>query len=77
MDLNKISTTIKDTSRSIYIQLLAGKTSQSDQLKDDIKDLENALIDLKTVMALENSGYIIQRCQESDLKGLAQREAMR
>lgn len=76
MDLHRISTTIKDTSRSIYIQLLAGKVSDSEQLKKDIKEIENALVALKALIALEQSGYSLTQNQTSDLKGLAQREQM-
>ena len=76
MDLNRISTTIKDTSRAIYIQLLAGKVADSEQLKKDIKEIENALVALKALIALEQSGYSFQPNQVSDLKGLAQREQM-
>lgn len=75
MDLNNISTTIKDTSRSIYIQLMAGKISAGDQLDKDIKDLEQAISGLKRILDLERSGYT--QIIKSDLKGLAQREAMR
>lgn len=74
MDLNNISTTIKDTSRSIYIQLMAGKISAGDQLDKDIKDLERAISGLKLILDLERSGYT--KIIKSDLKGLAQREAM-
>lgn len=68
MDIQTISTTIKDTSRSIYIQLLAGKTKDSESLINDIKCLEDSLSLLKSLIMLDNT---------SDLKGLAQREAMR
>ena len=76
MNLNRISTTIKDTSRSIYIQLLAGKVSDSEQLTKDIREIENALVALKAVIALEQSGYSLPSGQTSDLKGLAARESM-
>lgn len=76
MELNRISTTIKDTSRAIYIQLLSGKVADSEQLKKDIKEIENALVALKALIALEQSGYSLQPNQVSDLKGLAQREQM-
>jgi hypothetical protein len=67
MDLNNISSTIKDTSRSIYIQLLAGKT-KSEQLINDISELEAAIGSLKSALDI---GYTTT----SDLKGLAAREA--
>lgn len=74
MNLNRISTTIKDTSRSIYVQLLSGKVQDRKQLINDVIDLEIALKDLRAKISLESSGYC---AKESDLKGLAQREAMR
>ena len=73
MDLNNISTTIKDTSRSIYIQLMAGKISAVGQLYNDIKDLEQAIAGLKRILDLEHSGYT--QTIKSDLRGLAEREA--
>lgn len=73
MDLNNISTTIKDTSRSIYIQLMAGKISAGEQLDKDIKDLERAIAGLKRILDLERSGYT--QATKSDLRGLAEREA--
>ena len=42
----------------------------------DIKEIENALVALKALIALEQSGYSLQPNQVSDLKGLAQREQM-
>lgn len=75
MDLNNISTTIKDTSRSIYIQLMAGKISAGEQLDKDIKDLERAIAGLKRILDLERSGYT--QATKSDLRGLAEREAQR
>lgn len=72
MDLNNISSTIKDTSRSIYIQLMAGKVSSGEQLDNDIKDLEQAITGLKHILDFERSGYTATK---SDLRGLAEREA--
>lgn len=74
MDLNNISTTIKDTSRSIYIQLMTGKISDGEQLDKDIKDLEQAISGLKRILDLERSGYTQEI--KSDLRGLAEREAI-
>lgn len=74
MDIQTISTTIKDTSRSIYIQLMAGKISAWEQLDKDIKDLERAIAGLKRILDLERSGYT--QTIKSDLRGLAEREAM-
>ena len=74
MDLNNISTTIKDTSRSIYIQLMAGKISAGEQLDKDIKDLERAISGLKCILDLERSGYT--QTIKSDLRGLAERESI-
>lgn len=73
MNIQTISTTIKDTSRSIYIQLMAGKISAGGQLYNDIKDLEQAIAELKRILDLERSGYT--QTIESDLRGLAEREA--
>ena len=73
MDLNNISSIIKDTSRSIYIQLMAGKVSTGEQLDNDIKDLEQAISGLKRILDLERSGYT--QSTKSDLRGLAEREA--
>lgn len=73
MDLNNISSTIKDTSRSIYIQLMAGKVLAGEQLDNDIKDLEQAIAGLKRILDLERSGYT--QATKSDLRGLAEREA--
>lgn len=73
MNIQTISTTIKDTSRSIYIQLMAGKISAGGQLYNDIKDLEQAIAELKRILYLERSGYT--QTIESDLRGLAEREA--
>lgn len=74
MDIQTISTTIKDTSRSIYIQLMAGKISAGEQLDKDIKDLERAIAGLKRILDLERSGYT--QTIKSDLRGLAEREAI-
>lgn len=73
MDLINISSTIKDTSRSIYIRLMAGKVSSGEQLDNDIKDLERAIAGLKRILDLERSGYT--QATKSDLRGLAEREA--
>lgn len=72
MNINTFANTIKDTSRSIYIQLVAGQTCTHENLLKDIRDLENALVGVKACIALEKSGYCLH---ESDLKGLAAREA--
>lgn len=67
-----IANRIKDLSRSIYIQCLAGKSCDNQQILDDIMDLELALGNLRKHIDLERSGYYKP---ESDLKGLAAREA--
>ena len=73
MDLNNISTTIKDTSRSIYIQLMAGKISAGEQLHKALKDLEHAIAGLKPIILLDSFDYT--QATKSDLRGLAEREA--
>lgn len=69
-----IANRIKDLSRSIYIQCLAGKASDNQQILDDIMELELALGNLRKHIDLERSGFYQP---ESDLKGLAEREALR
>lgn len=78
MNINRISNTIKDTSRSIYIQLVAGKMHDTKPLSKDIKELENALVALKAILTLEATGYMTDiepTCNDSDLRGLAARES--
>jgi hypothetical protein len=52
---------------------MAGKISAVGQLYSDIKDLEQAIAGLKRILDLECSGYT--QTIESDLRGLAEREA--
>lgn len=67
-----IANKIKDLSRSIYIQCLAGKASDNNQILFDIQEIESELNALRACIALEQSGYYMPK---SDLKGLAAREA--
>jgi hypothetical protein len=52
---------------------MVGKIPAGEQLYNDIKDLEQAIAGLKRILDLEYSGYT--HTIESDLRGLAEREA--
>lgn len=67
-----IANRIKDLSRAIYVISLSGKVADNDSLLNIVTELEGELLSLRQCIDLGKSGFYQP---ESDLKGLAAREA--